>query len=108
MYGSFETEDLFRSESSSPEWFFLFDPPNPPNHPTPYPLDLPQNTNFVNFGPIWRKIGVEVINGEQSSKLEKVSWSDHQNPPYPYPIPPNPSQSTYFADFGPIWMKLGV
>ena len=53
------------------------------------------------------KIGVEVINGEQSSKLEKVFWSDHPNPPNPYPHPPNPLQSANFANFGPIWMKLG-
>ena len=49
-------------------FFFLIRPPQPP-----YPLrNPPQYTNFANFGPIWMKLGVEVINGEQSSKLEKV------------------------------------
>ena len=54
------------------------------------------------------KIGVEVINGEQSPKLEKFLWSNHSYPPTPYPHPPNPLQSANFADFGPIWMKLRV
>ena len=49
--------------------------------------DSPQITNFANFGPKWMKIGLHVINGEQSSKLEKVFWFDHDHP-YPLPLSP--------------------
>ena len=55
-------------QSSNPELCFWSDPPNHPNHPTPYPPNLPQNTNFANFGPICMKLGVEVKKGQQSSK----------------------------------------
>ena len=41
-------------------FFFLIRPPQPPQ--PPYPLcNPPQYTNFANFGPIWMKLGVEVV-----------------------------------------------
>ena len=34
---------------SNSELLFWSNPPNHPNHPTPYPSNLPQKTNFANF-----------------------------------------------------------
>ena len=72
------------SKAQIQSYFFKFNPPNPPNHPTPYPPDPLQNTNFANFGPIWMKIGVDDINGEQSSKQE-IFLIQPSQPTYPLP-----------------------
>ena len=86
----------------------LIQPRNHPNHPTHYPPNLPQNTNFANIGPILMKLGVVVKNEQQSSNPELFFWSDPPNHPnHPTPYPPNPSQNTNFANFCPFWMKLG-
>ena len=84
-------------QSSNPELFFLSDPPNHPNHPTPYPSNLPQKNNFANFGLIWMKFGVEVKNGQQMSNPELLFLSDSPNhanhPNHPTPYPPNLPQT---------------
>ena len=51
----------------------------------PHPTNPPQSTNIADFGPIWMKVGVELKNGEQSSKPENFLLSDHLNSP---PTPP--------------------
>ena len=96
-------------QSSNPELCFWSDPRNHPNHPTHYPPNLPQNTNFANIGPISMKLGVVVKNEQQSSNPELFFWSDFPNHPnHPTPYPPNPPQNTNIANIGLIWMKLGL